>query len=164
MYFWNSRALAQDLQRGELSQRERVKYLLATLLVLVLPTRAELWSGVQASPANLLAQTIVAITATILGIYLCFSANDRGDGKEFTDRFVCLGWTTGVRVATAFLAVELLIEYLTRAGRPGVRHFYFEHATVLRLVVLGVFEIVFYWRLRNRILLVSQAGNRRDTY
>lgn len=129
MYFWNSQALARQLKTGSLSQRERVKYLVATLLVVTIATYVRSWSSYRIA----VSETLVAMVATVLGVWICFSANEQGDGKDFTDRFICLGWTTSIRVGLAFVATRWLCTHLVPLAFGDAFHIRDEYRGIFNL-------------------------------
>lgn len=157
MYFWNSRALAGQLKSGDLPQRERAKYLLATLLIILVPNLMRAWFPVETSRVDLLGGVLIAALVTIVGVSACFSANRDGDGKEFVDRFVCLGWPTAIRVGVAFVVIEWVLVRLARVGSGSAYHMYVEHRSSVDLFIMTLLNAAFYWRLRYWIRLVSST-------
>jgi hypothetical protein len=160
MYFWNSRSLAHQLKTGKLSERERAKYLLATLLTIIIPIPPTIRFLDKAPAADVLGQTILAIVATILGVWVCFAANRKGDDREFLDRFICLGWTTAIRVAAGFLAVWIAYILLSQMIEHHIFRTDHEYSGVLNLLIAATFDAIFYWRLRNWMRFVSQFRER----
>lgn len=156
MYIFNSRALASELKAGELSQREQAKYLIATLLLILIPAPARVGRPPDWVPP---VQMLIAALGTIVGVWICFSANEKGDGRAFLDRFICLGWITAVRVGVAFAAAEFICAHLARFALGDGSPIYESVRTILDRSLGPLFEGIFFWRLWRQIRFVSNTAN-----
>jgi hypothetical protein len=163
MYVWNSRALAAELRTGELAQRERVKYLIATLLLAMIPIPARVW-GLDCLPNWVTpVEELIAALGTIAGVLICFSRNEKGDGRQFIDRFICLGWTTAIRVGVAFAAAQFILVDLARLSMGDASVIYKGLRMGMDQSIGILFEGVFFWRLWHRIGFVSNIPATNET-
>jgi hypothetical protein len=105
MYFWNIDQLVQELRAGTLSEYEKMKYLLASILLQLYAmsnTRLLPQNGMEMIIGALIFGVMVGVT--VWGVYHCFIINKQNDNKNFIERFVCLGFPIGVRLAVYALA------------------------------------------------------------
>ncbi len=154
MYFWNTRALSEDLRAGRVSQHEKMKYLLAGTLTFSVGS----YLLVPEEPSTLLAvDALITAVITVGGVLACYRANRRGDNEEFIDRFICLSWPVGIRVVTAIAAVYFIYGTIGYAIDEERFDAFFTQLNVVDLVIFGAAQIVGYWRVRTHILRTSGA-------
>ncbi len=108
MYWFSASKLAEDLREGRVDEKERLKYFLATFVAWNLLAQAFFYYG---GPFGTERLTSVALNlaATVIGIILCYSANNSGDNSDFIGRMICLGWPCAFRTIAFFLAIFLMI-------------------------------------------------------
>jgi hypothetical protein len=87
MYLWNARRLALALRAGRLTEADKAKYLIAGSVLSSLGGGSAL-SALQSMVTAL--PLIGSVAVTVAGIWACYRANQRGDGRAFVERFVCL--------------------------------------------------------------------------
>lgn len=113
MHLLNAARLADDLRHDRLSERQKVGYLMGSIVFTILFSRSPgLLSGgwTLASVVGLL----VYVALSLGGIWYSFTANARGDGQAFIERFFCLnlpillGWTLAMAVAAYAVRVAAL--------------------------------------------------------
>ncbi len=104
MYFWKIESLTQELKAGGLPQSERVKYLLATVIVYSVVLESSFFFAEPITFLQIL-QSAFMFVITIAGTLYCYVVNRRGDNQEFIDRFVCVGWVVLVRITALFVVV-----------------------------------------------------------
>lgn len=133
MHLFNAARLADDLRHDRLSERQKVGYLMASLAFTTLFSRSPglLSDGLTVASA---AAMLAFVALSLGGIWYCFTANARGDGRAFIERFFCLNlpillaWTLAmaitayaVRVAASVLGVpDARFDEAYRAWSPIV--------------------------------------------
>ena len=95
MYWWNIKALEQDLKRGTLSISEQFKYTLAVFIVCFLSRLNYQEKSVYLITASF---TLLSIIIMILGMVKAFKINKDGDQLDFMVRVVSLFWVTHIRI------------------------------------------------------------------
>lgn len=99
-YFWNVNHLVQDLRAGVVTEFDKMRYLLATILVQFLGVS----SAAKFVPTNnyeVLLKALffgVAVGITIWGVQHCYLINKHNDNKNFLERFICLSFPVVVRL------------------------------------------------------------------
>ena len=156
MYWWNIKALANELKAKKVSQLEKFKYFFAlTIVVVVIGELSYLFPLIEKPNSLDILDSLAYIAVTAFGILACYKANKRGDNKEFIDRFICLSWPIGILLFVIFMisAVFYLIIGYSIAGDA-----FFDQPTTLFdvLIFIGI-EIAFYLWVRKYILYVSGA-------
>ncbi len=135
MYLWNINALVKDLREDKVSEKEKLKYyLFMGILGMALPHSVDLF-------------TILSIGVLIIGTYLCYEVNSKGDNRHLIDRMICLEVPLSIRFILPLLALALIIELI------------FHNANNIELIIdiLGIFSlIVYYMFLRYYFEKVSQ--------
>lgn len=132
MYLWNYRALAEDFKHHRVTSREKLKYLLAIMIYVPTGLMGSNWiPGIyrfiysiankilakQASRVppikifndyNMLTDILI-IGIIGVGVFLCYWANRKGDGRFFIERLMCLSIPITIRVSLCVLLIFLII-------------------------------------------------------
>jgi hypothetical protein len=155
MYFWNTNALAKKLRSRSLSQSEKMQYFVASSACYTL--FFEVNGYLDESPSLLLIlRSAVAVMTTIIGIIFCYRVNSEGDGQEFIDRFICLGWPIAIKVV-----LGMSLTYIAYLGGGtaiwGDRFERFnESTTYVDMAFSLFFEFIFYWRVSYHLRRVAR--------
>ncbi|WP_134703498.1 hypothetical protein [Ammoniphilus sp. YIM 78166] len=151
MIFWNVGKLAEQIKQGDLSSKQKVKYLIVVFVFLGITPYAYL--GEAYSSAYGL-EVLVVLFATIWGILYCHEANEEGDGKDFFERFICIGVPVGVRIMVFSLPFYLILSSLFAFFTPIEYDtaFQYDYGDVLFTVII---EVVFYLQVRKWICFIS---------
>lgn len=153
MYWWNIKALANELKANKVPQYEKFKYFFAFMLVDAILFEFVYLFPLQEGPKVLdYVDSLAIISITLLGIILCYKANKKGDNKEFIDRFICLSWPIGVRLFVIFIAV--LIPYFIIADSV-LGDSFMEETTIVDVMITVVFSSAFYIWIYKYILQIS---------
>jgi hypothetical protein len=150
MYIWNVKALAQDLKAGQVSQKEKMKYFLVTIIVQMLMTSMPAQPSLQYGD---FIRTVIFIIITAIGIVVCYKANSRGDDKEFVERIICLSLPIGVRISLLLfigLILDIIIATVLQFGPQAVEVSIFIVSIIVLIITLT-------W-MRSYIIDVSGAG------
>ncbi len=155
MIFWNVEKLAGQLKQGELSSKQKLRYLLVVFVFLGITPYAYLGEAYNAAYGL---EVLVVLFATIWGILYCHEANEEGDGKDFFERFICIGVPVGVRIMVislpAYLILSSLFVFFTPIGYGA--GFQYDYGDVLFTVII---EVVFYWQVRKWIRLIATPAH-----
>jgi hypothetical protein len=150
MYIWNVKALAQDLKAGQVSQKEKMKYFLVTIIVQMLMTSMPAQPSLQYGD---FIRTVIFIIITAIGIVVCYKANSRGDDKEFVERIICLSLPIGVRISLLLfigLILDIIIATVLQFGPQALEVSIFIVSIIVLIITLT-------W-MRSYIIDVSGAG------
>ncbi len=156
VYFWNVRQLSDDLRNGRVSEREKMKYLLANSLVWALFYEMTPSAPPEKSDFDVVL-SLTYLATVVWGICVCYGANRQGDDRDFIARFTCLSWPLGLRLATLYMAVYFAY-MIAGYARYGER-FDVAMGTTTRFDVSlwALFSVHFYWRIRYWLLRASGA-------
>ncbi|HEX6532957.1 MAG TPA: hypothetical protein VF041_00085 [Gemmatimonadaceae bacterium] len=117
MHLWNAAALARALGQGDVTEREKLGYLLTGIVLQSFGRHYSLLEGIHYP--IVLATVVPMLAITVGGIILTFRANARGDGRLFLERYVCLSVPLLIRVYVAYGCVALAMWFLVgRCGNP----------------------------------------------
>ena len=141
MYLWKTEELVRELKRGQLSQWDVTKYLIATTMFWYFsggayfdPSDVEAWDWI----TNLLIAVVAA-----LGIYYCYMKNRRGDDKDFIFRFICLSLPVTIRWTVITLTVFLFLVAIYSSFGVSINDwglsFYLIAMTVLYFYMLSLY-------------------------
>ncbi len=108
MYWWNMAKLAEDLREGRVTEKEKLKYLLATFVAWNLIVDLFLYFGGPFGVKNVIPLAVNGIM-TVWGILACYRINKQRDGRDFISRMICLGWPSGIRSTVIVLAVVVIL-------------------------------------------------------
>jgi hypothetical protein len=150
MHFWNTQALAEELRNGRLTESGKLRYFLAWIALLLLGISGE--SQRNQPAAESLINAFTAMAFVMIGVWFCFCANARGDGKDFIGRFVCLSFPEAVKLALATLALALTYGGLADYAPIAMRNMIMGLAGCLLFAV-------FFWRVQRFIVYVSRKDS-----
>jgi len=161
VYFWRTRALAEDLRAGRVSQRQRMWYLLGQMVMFAsaVPVGFE-FGEPWPSPLSAAASWIALAAINAAGVLVCYEVNRRGDDRDFLGRFVCLSWPVTIRllvlvVIPGFMVVFAAVWWASWRGWMG------DDDSSVMFVALGfgfAFPILYYWRLRSHLRWIAAAS------
>jgi hypothetical protein len=94
MYLWNAERLARALRAGHVTEADKAKYLIAGSVLSSMGGG----SAISALQSRMTALPLLGgVAITVAGIWMCYRANQRGDGTAFVERFICLNLPVSVR-------------------------------------------------------------------
>ncbi len=154
MYFWNTGALASELQKETVTESEQVKYLVATILLYEIlpfltswiPNTVDIWSFLDGA---------VSVSIMVIGALVCAKANRQGDNKNFLTRFICLSWPLGIRFVVLMLPTYLVVEIILRMLGLQVAHGDKYQTEWYDVAISALYSGLVFWRLRRWIRVVS---------
>jgi hypothetical protein len=153
MHLLDAARLADELREDALSETQKLAYLIAMAAIGLLLGRS---SGM--GPWTLLGAAVALLQLGIAvgGVWYCFAANQRGDGRSFIERFVCLGvplwiWWAVANYTLYFLG--LAVAFLPAMSRTEL---WYRAFPVLASVLLAP---VYYLVLAR---YVARAAGARD--
>ncbi|HEV7591363.1 MAG TPA: hypothetical protein VGO40_24835 [Longimicrobium sp.] len=115
MHLLNVTRLADELREDALSEKDKLGYLLAIVVIAGLVGGA---SGPAFRTPIWAATALLQLVISLGGIWYCFAANERGDGRSFIERYVCLGFPLGIWWIGAYYGFYFL--GLAAASVPAV--------------------------------------------
>ena len=150
MYWWNVDSLADELKKGTLSEKEKMKYLLADSIA---TTAAIFLVSSVSRAASLMAilSAMAGVAIAVVSILLCFTANGGSNGRHFIERFVCLSWPVGIRVVV-YMLLPLIVLVMLAVIAKGEGGRFQEILTFAWGVVVGLW--VFLW-IRRKLTVIS---------
>lgn len=109
MYFWNIKALAEQLRKNLLSQRQKAMYYMAVSILGVLATTIPLLIfGAWDSPSGLLG-TLCCVPVIAVGVPKMLRVNGGDDGRDFLERLIVLSFPVTVRTLIAYWSFYLIV-------------------------------------------------------
>lgn len=138
MYIINSDALARDLKLGTVSQKDKLIYFLLFILL----------HSMVSIRTNVLG-VIIDLLITVVGIFICYKANRKGDNKEFIERFICLSLPINLSMILIGSMPILILSIVFLGTKWDTGYFYLFAAVGSR--------IWFYGWMRLQLLNISGA-------
>jgi len=162
IYFLNFKLLALKLRQNEISDRDAVKYLILSGIILggsaTLPIEIsdqDIFSNYIDLIFTVLS-FIIPILINIFGIWSLFRINSTGDGKHFFKRIICLSFPVGNYLFLIF-AIPVLAAFFYAAAKENSALFgAFEFITIVLL-------LSFYYRYLYKCLsFISTTENEKS--
>jgi len=146
MYFWNVKALVNDLRDDKITEHEKFKYF---FLIVVVNSFLYISPAHHLLPNYLLYSNLVQAVLTGLGLYSCYKANYQGDNKDFIGRYICLFVPTTIRIMllTIFLMVPIML-----VTRPSTLE-----RDIFTLLCLFITTLIQYLYVRSCIIDISST-------
>ncbi|MFA5190631.1 MAG: tetratricopeptide repeat protein [Verrucomicrobiia bacterium] len=162
MYLWNTKALAKELRDGTLTERERMKYFLL-FMTLIAVGSDNLFSHPEPISSARIILSAINIIATVGGTYGAYRINRAGDDRDFIARAICLSIPLTIRIFGPILGVwgacELLLWIVGEAAPESSE----PQTGWVSIIIVLIFEVVYYWRLWHHIAWVSRPQAPPDT-
>lgn len=132
MYFWNIEKLKGDLANNSVSERDYLKYLIATTILYTL-------SGIPYFDANYfdVLSLSLSLPISVLGIIYAYKLSNK---HNFLGKFIPISWVVTVRMVPFVIVVAFFI-----AG------FIPEETTEWDVSFIAIIELIFYWRIGHHI-------------
>ena len=109
MVIFNDRKLARQIRDGQLTERQQFPYFIALMLYVGVLGSAHYVAYASDPPQPLTIYEpyldVSWLVASLLSLLLCYRVNERGDGRAFIARYVCLGFP--VMMTTMLIGVVL---------------------------------------------------------
>lgn len=116
MRLWSSDLLEAELARGQLSEREKIKYLLLPMLFTALIGGPLAWIapryGLRPPRFDFLVAVlngILTVAVTLYGIRKAYRINKQIDGRYFIERYVVLVLPVSIRFSVAMIPLFVLL-------------------------------------------------------
>lgn len=158
MYFWKIDSLADELRQDRVTEPEAFKYFFVVTFLesapFMFPYRDQTSMSFDVIPVGYVVPALWMFS-TLVGLTLCFRVNQRGDGKDFIRRFICL--IPGSLVRTL---VFCLIPFVLVGGMLGSILFAKQQSDTVALVeswiMIEAMLIVQYTIMYKRIRRISE--------
>ncbi len=153
MYFWNTKALANELKEGSVDQKEKMKYFLVFMLWTFVVLDLSLYMQEDYS-SNDFILSLADTGLMMIAVYLCYRINRDGDDSDFIDRFVCLSLPITIKFTSVvfgiLIGVSILSPFLGESFNPWA-----EEGSLLEGIEILLIEVIYYWRVWVAIKWVS---------
>ncbi len=106
MYFWKVDKLTDSLIDNSLTERDKNRYSLLYLIYVSVFT-STIVSGRSSTPV--LALSGIELLVILLGIIICYYQNNKGDGRDFLIRYICLSVPITIRVLVTLVMLSIVI-------------------------------------------------------
>jgi hypothetical protein len=135
MHLWNIDALADELRTGKLTEVQSFRYFLFVLLAQIIPFVLPIQSEGPMTFYSMgfgVVVPFVWLATGLIGVMVCFRANQQSDGVDFIRRIMCLAVPSSIR--TFVFGIPLLV-VMTLVVRPLVPQ---GDSHTVAFVVMGV--------------------------
>lgn len=159
MYLWKVDSLVEDFKAGKVSQKEEFKYMLFYFIAMALAIEPYFYIGYSYNYYDTLG-SIVNLVISISGVYYCYTINSKGDNKDFIVRMMCIGTPVLIRVLVAMILVLIPLTFVLLFLESEILpaeyiDSEFTETTLLEVVVVSFFSVVYFWYLSNKLKAVS---------
>ncbi|UHA74880.1 hypothetical protein [Paenibacillus sp. 481] len=173
MYWWSTKKLIADFRAGQVSEKQKLKYLITFALLHAISAEVLLWLNSEEGVIYNIYDWITVLTHILLigwGISACYKANVAGDGKHFIERFICLSVPITIRYITIIIPILflILIGLIVVVGGFTLELFediwwieewlYNEGISIITVVLIAVMLLAYYWEIRKAIQATAQPS------
>jgi len=159
MNFINDRNLALRFRDNAVPSKERFLYFIFSMVLATILTTSIAVAPLYKETINNfdVISDLIYLASVIVGVIACYTTNKNGDGKEFIERMICIGFP--VMIITFLISFFASIFYfmITTAfdwHKPA------DVTTVYDLPPVLFSTLYYYWRLNSSIRIA--AGVRRE--
>jgi len=159
MYLWKSSNLANDLRNNNVTEKDKLKYMLFWVIS----------TAIVSDPAihidynyvfNDTILSIVMLIVSIAGTIYCYKVNKKGDNKDFISRYVCLSIPVVIRALTILAAIIITTVVIVLTFELNIMGSGEEAITtsITEIIVLSIFMLSVYYYL-GRLIKVASTEN-----
>ncbi|MEW6533014.1 MAG: hypothetical protein AB1473_19445 [Thermodesulfobacteriota bacterium] len=112
MYLWRVDRLVEDFRNDQVTEREKLKYMILYGICLVVGIQGALWAGQLKGLEYSYVDTVNVLIAAVInvyGTYYCYAKNRDGDNRDLITRFLCIGLPVAIRVFVFFIPAFVLV-------------------------------------------------------
>ena len=117
MYLWRVDKLIEDFRHDDVSEKEKLKYMLLVGAVGTVASDPILSIGLKYSTMDAI-NLLLMLVVVLSGTYYCYVSNRNADNKDFVTRFLCIGLPTMIRIFA--IAIPIIIVIGVAEGLHGV--------------------------------------------
>ena len=156
MYFWKVDSLVEDFKNNQVSQKEELKYYLATTILLCLAVDPILYVGSTYNHFDTIS-SISVLFITICGILYCYKINSNGDNKDFIKRVVCIGFPLLIILLVLIFPLFFLLAFVEALiFDTSTLMSESMDTTLLDTIIYCLFIIIYYFMLSSKIKAVAK--------
>ena len=159
MYLWKASNLANDLRNNNVSEKEKLKY----MLFWVISTTIVSDPAMHIDYEYVFNDTILSIVMLLIsaaGTVYCYKINKNGDNADFISRYVCLSIPVVIRSLSVLAAI--IIVAITIDLSFEINIFGSDEATITtsinEIIILSIFMLSVYYYL-GRIIKLASTDN-----
>ena len=159
MYLWNVEGLIRDFRTQKITEHQKLNYAITFAIIVLFLTYSILLFGTELSARTrkdlLCLELIMLSIVNVAGLKICFHANQRGDGRAFIERVMCLSLPLTIRSVMLALAFYTAIDGM---GYLFLKRDIFE-SEIFRIsetFSILVFDCIYYRWLYSAILKISE--------
>jgi len=156
MYIWKSTDLANDLRNNNVTEKEKLKYILFWVLATAIASDPFLYTDYE-YVLNDAVMSLVMLVIAASGTIYCYKINKGGDNKDFINRYICLSIPVGVRVLSvliilfsSIIIIDLSFELNYLGGEKETYT-----TSIYEIVILAIFMLWAYYYLGKFIKMAS---------
>ncbi len=147
MYFWKIENLKKDFLTKPLTESETFKYIIVTTIVYGLTMipflENNMWDVYSA---------ICSALINVIGVYYIYKCNQGASGNNFLQKYLSLGWVTGIRW-TVFVALPTTIIYFTAVD---IFSSLSDSTTLSDIVFFNLLFITYFWRFGKHVKEIAK--------
>lgn len=149
MNLWRYDELANRLKAGKVSELEKFYYFFVFMLVAYLGSISNFSSSFNGLQKINTLLSLVSLVIYTVGLSCLYKTNQKGDGKNFMERMICLAIPIGVRL------VAFSVPVYSVAVIMGTYNASIPEYTKLALAFYFVFMVYYYYALYRGISIAA---------
>ena len=157
MYILNSKALSVKLKEGTLSQKEIFHYFFANTIISAIQIQ---WLSIYASNGASIVSKFLGLLYIIIvciGTIVVFRTNQKGDGKSFVERYICISFPILIRVILIYIFFQLLYRIISQFIRSY--EIVFMSINALFILLPLIIAVYFYYLIHSYLRYICSVSN-----
>ena len=151
MYFWNTKALSEDIKDSKLTDNDWKNYYLAGMIFLTLATYL-IALNPRENITSILTEAILMIGILIFGVSITFNTHKASDNNtaSYISKMTALSFPLSVKFFTLSLLVGFIMGFAEGAGLSLA----FSQAWLMVVLSVSV-QVLFFWRLNIHLQSIN---------
>jgi hypothetical protein len=151
MYFWNTKALSEDIKNSKLTENDWKNYYLAGLIFLTLSIYIITLSP-RENITSVLIEAILMIGIIIFGVNVTFNTHKASDNNvaNYISKMTALSFPLSVK----FFTLSMLIGFVMGIAEGAGLSLELEQSWFITVLSLSV-EILLFWRLNTHLQSIN---------
>lgn len=154
MNFIRDRELALRFKNNAVHSKERFLYLLIFMILFSLTTSSCINSYLYSFDINYwdISIDVIVLATTILGTYICYQTNKKGDNKEFIERYISIYFP--ITIQTILILIPVFFVYIIVIESFIIVELH-DRTLAYEFIIMTVYMLYFYWRLNSAIRIAA---------
>ena len=150
MYIWKTDKLSSEIKENTLSEKNWKDYFLAGTILITL-SMYMVQTMPRTNTPSLIAEAILMIVITVIGINAAFNANNGNKGSSFVARITALSFPLSIKIIATSFIFGMILGFLNEMDPISSENEEWAYSVFTILI-----QILFFWRIKVHLTYINE--------